>query len=256
VSKVHCGIVFEPGASGLHYYCTSFCVRSWCNWRASSVDSRPKKKNQTSKKMRLNWTKQWLLITAPPSVCIPAVLGALAMWIQNQKRKRKSGSFANPKNKGKSYTTFLKPIVSAEWLRQIQLKYPHAPQPPSGNVSSSTSSSTTCPSATTYTNIPLTSKCVGTATLCLSSDSGPKATNPFPPTHVALDLIELLTNLLYDTCQPDWTTLTTHQQTSLMVGDPSSTLPKKLHHVWLPVKSTLSDILDYVSHFENLLYLI
>ena len=27
-SRVHCGSVFEPGASGLPYYCTSICVRS------------------------------------------------------------------------------------------------------------------------------------------------------------------------------------------------------------------------------------
>jgi len=27
------------------------------------------------------------LITAPPSVCVSAVLGALAVWIQNQKKK-------------------------------------------------------------------------------------------------------------------------------------------------------------------------
>ena len=27
------------------------------------------------------------LITAPPSACVPAVLGALAVWIQNQKKK-------------------------------------------------------------------------------------------------------------------------------------------------------------------------
>jgi len=31
----------------------------------------------------------------------------------------RSVTLAKPKNKGKSYTTFLKPIVSAEWLRQI-----------------------------------------------------------------------------------------------------------------------------------------
>jgi len=35
-----------------------------------------------------------------------------------------------------NYTPFHKLIVSAEWLRQIRPKYPHAPQPPSGNVSS------------------------------------------------------------------------------------------------------------------------
>jgi len=63
--------------------------------------------------------------------------------------------------------------------------------------------------------------------------------------HLALDLIQLLTNLLYDTCQPDWTTLTTHQQTSLILGDPPSTLSKKLHHIWL--KSKLPAILHYVS---------
>jgi len=45
----------------------------------------------------------------------------------------RSVTLANPKNKGKSYTTFLKPIVSAEWLRQIRLKYSQAP---TGNVSS------------------------------------------------------------------------------------------------------------------------
>ena len=34
-SMVHCRSAFEPGASGLPYYCTSICVHSWCNWRAS-----------------------------------------------------------------------------------------------------------------------------------------------------------------------------------------------------------------------------
>ena len=28
------------------------------------------------------------LITAPPSVCVSAVLGALALWIQNQKKEK------------------------------------------------------------------------------------------------------------------------------------------------------------------------
>jgi len=30
------------------------------------------------------------LITAPPSVCVPAVLGALTVWIQNQKKEKKN----------------------------------------------------------------------------------------------------------------------------------------------------------------------
>jgi len=38
---VHWGSAFEPGASGLPYYCTSICVRSYCNWRASCVVSNP-----------------------------------------------------------------------------------------------------------------------------------------------------------------------------------------------------------------------
>jgi len=70
--------------------------------------------------------------------------------------------------------------------------------------------------------------------------------------HVALNLIQFLTTLLHDTCQPDWSTLTTHQQTSLILGDPPSTLPKKFHHVWL--QSTLPAILAYVSHLEIFLY--
>ena len=41
---VYCGSAFEPGASRLPYYCTSISVRSWCNWRASCVDSKPKTK--------------------------------------------------------------------------------------------------------------------------------------------------------------------------------------------------------------------
>ena len=47
MSKVHCGSAFEPGASGLLYYCT-------------------------------------------PPVCVPDVLGVLAVWWQNN-RKKKSG---------------------------------------------------------------------------------------------------------------------------------------------------------------------
>jgi len=35
------------------------------------------------------------LITAPPSVCVPAVIGALAVWIQNQK-KQKNGKLKSP----------------------------------------------------------------------------------------------------------------------------------------------------------------
>jgi len=43
-SMVHCGSAIEPGASGLPYYCTSICVRSWCNLRASLWIPNQKKK--------------------------------------------------------------------------------------------------------------------------------------------------------------------------------------------------------------------
>jgi len=43
---VHCGSAFEPGASGLPYYCASICVRSCCTWRASCVDLKPKKEGK------------------------------------------------------------------------------------------------------------------------------------------------------------------------------------------------------------------
>jgi len=42
-NNTNCGSAFEPGASGLDYYCTSICVRSGCTRRANCVDS--KKKN-------------------------------------------------------------------------------------------------------------------------------------------------------------------------------------------------------------------
>jgi len=43
-NNTNCGSAFEPGASGPPYYCTSICVRSWCNWRASLWIPNPKKK--------------------------------------------------------------------------------------------------------------------------------------------------------------------------------------------------------------------
>jgi len=41
------------------------------------------------------------LSTAPPSVCVPDVLGVLAVWIQNQKKKlgTLAVSISNPKKK-------------------------------------------------------------------------------------------------------------------------------------------------------------
>jgi len=60
LNNTNCGSAFEPGASGLPYYCASICVpsyvRSWCNWRASSMDSKLKKKLKRTTH-RTDWTE-------------------------------------------------------------------------------------------------------------------------------------------------------------------------------------------------------
>ena len=50
---VNCGSAFEPGTSGLPYYCTSICVRSWFDRRATCVDSK-KEKNQSQPNKQTN----------------------------------------------------------------------------------------------------------------------------------------------------------------------------------------------------------
>ena len=138
---MNCRSTSEPGASGLPYYCTSFCVRSCCIWCASCVDSKPKKQEkkcmvhcgsafepgasglpwyctsicvrsslavwiQTQKKIigvRVDYTRTPRYIQtcdmncgsaffpgaselpyySTQPVCVPAVLGALALWWQN-----------------------------------------------------------------------------------------------------------------------------------------------------------------------------
>ena len=52
---VNCGSTFEPGASGLPYYCTSICVRFGCTRRAGCVDSKKK--------------KMWRITRFPLSLC-------------------------------------------------------------------------------------------------------------------------------------------------------------------------------------------
>jgi len=194
----------------------------------------------------------------------------------------RSVTLAKPKNKGKSYTTFLKPIVSAGWLRQIRLKYPNAPLPPSGNVSSRLNAHfllqhlslcnslyklppylTMCGHRNPMSLLRLQSRSHRSfpthmltiadnqrdaydCLVCLYCPSGVTGSEihlilECPATsHVALDLFQFLTTLLYNTCQLDWSTLTTHQQTSLILGDPPSTLPKEFYHVWLQSTILLS----------------
>jgi len=155
-------------------------------------------------------------------------------------------------------------------MRQFRLKYPHALQPHSGNVSSRLHAHfllhhlslcnnlyklppylTMCGHrnpmsllrlrSQSHQSIPTHMPTIDDnqrntydSRVCLYCPSGVTGSEihlilECPTTsHVALDLIQLLTILLYDTCQPDWTTLTTHQQTSLILGDPPFTPPQKI----------------------------
>jgi len=79
-----CGSAFEPGASGLPYYCASICVRSWYNWRASCVDSNPKKKKTF---VEFTWRAS-CVYSKPQKQKIE--LGKLARWIQKPKKKYNS----------------------------------------------------------------------------------------------------------------------------------------------------------------------
>ena len=94
-------------SQALPYYCTSICVRFGCTWRAGCVDSKPKKKeNQRVSCLRVYFEKTIIkqnikiiliagvpssqtlpgfLSTAPPSMCVPDVIGALACGFQTKK---------------------------------------------------------------------------------------------------------------------------------------------------------------------------
>ena len=105
---VHCGSAFEPGASGLPYYCTSICVRFGCTRLASCVDSTPKNKTELNstelhhcreRSFQSKTNKQHSCVWGPlrecrsirsgasglpyyctPLVCISAVIGLLTVW--------------------------------------------------------------------------------------------------------------------------------------------------------------------------------
>jgi len=100
---VNCGSAFEPGASGLPYYCTSTCVRSWCNWRASCVDSKPNQKKMAYHALVLSTS-----YPGPPTMSMSVEL-------------------AKPGNTEKSYTKYHTPLVTAEWIRQLTDSHPSLP---------------------------------------------------------------------------------------------------------------------------------
>jgi len=104
----HCGSAFEPGASGLPYYCTPpvyvpAVIGALPVWRHN-----PKKKkidrlhahttihtnirHELRECLRARRFRA-IFFAAPLSVCVPAVIGAIVVWIQNQKKKKTSPSF-------------------------------------------------------------------------------------------------------------------------------------------------------------------
>jgi len=70
--------------------------------------------------------------------------------------------------------------------------------------------------------------------------------------HIAKDIIEFLTQTLDNTGQPTWSSLNPHQQTSLILADPPTSLPKKFHHTWF--ETVLPHILTYITQLEKHLY--
>jgi len=67
------------------------------------------------------------LITAPPSVCVPTALGALAVC--SKPTMLMSVVLAKPTNRGKSYTKLacLKPVINVEWVQQLTSSHPSQP---------------------------------------------------------------------------------------------------------------------------------
>jgi len=95
VSKVYCGSSVEQGTSGLPYYCTSICVRSWCNWRASCVNYFLKQNSAviSALPVRPQNKKKWgyldsLLETAREAPTIASQ--DVSSWAQHMWQKRQS----------------------------------------------------------------------------------------------------------------------------------------------------------------------
>jgi len=88
VSKVHCGSAFEPGASGLPYYCT-------------------------------------------PPVCVPAVIGGLAVWRHNNKKKKKSQTWTMQGTRAGVYLDQIRPHNRCEHACTVPVSLNKRPPPSS-----------------------------------------------------------------------------------------------------------------------------
>jgi len=192
---------------------------------------------------------------------------------------------AKPGNRGKSYTTYLQPLVTAEWIRQLTASQPprpahatptgrtqahfmiHGPSlnnnlhkiPPYLNVCTERNlMSLTRVRSQSHQIIPTHKFTIENAQrvtydqkFCPYCDQQATGTEihtllQCPGTkHIANDLIDTLTTLLTHSHQPTWNSLTLRQQTSTMLADPLTTLPKKVHQTWL--HATLPHIRTYIA---------
>jgi len=65
------------------------CISAYANVYFKTTIVKPNMKIILTAGVPSSQTLPGFLITAPPSVRVSAVLGALAVWIQNQKKKKK-----------------------------------------------------------------------------------------------------------------------------------------------------------------------
>ena len=75
------------------FYSSFVCISAYANVYFKTTIIKPNIKIILTAGVPSSQALPGFLITAPPSVCVSAVLGALAVWIQTQK-KRKNLCFA------------------------------------------------------------------------------------------------------------------------------------------------------------------
>jgi len=184
-----------------------------------------------------------------------------------------SVALAKPANRGKSYTTYLKPLVTAEWVRQLTSSHPSQPShaTPTGRTQAHFMIHGPSVYNNLYKNPPYLNICSQRNPMSLTRFRS--QSQQFIPTHkftienaqrvthdqklcpycdqqatgteihilfqspgakhVANDLIATLSTLPTHSHQPTWNSLTLYQQTSIILADDPTTLPEKIHQTWL-----------------------
>jgi len=72
------------------FYSSFVCISAYANVYFKTTIIQPNIKIKLTAGVPSSQALSGFLITAPPSVCVSAVLGALAVWIQTQKKTNKS----------------------------------------------------------------------------------------------------------------------------------------------------------------------